>query len=114
MAYFVWQIDILELSILKRSSEILSRKSRFLGGNAKRNRNFSEFSLDKSKLFNPIDAAALTVACSNYQLRQLRVVMRSLSDDAAVVLVHAFVTSRIDHSCSVLVGLPLGLIGRDR
>src|SRR6218665_3836379 len=24
----------------------------------------------------------------------------------------AFVTSRIDHSCSVLVGLPLGLIGR--
>ena len=32
--------------------------------------------------------------------------------NAAVVLVHAFVTSRIDHSCSVLVGLPLGLIGR--
>src|SRR6218665_3007171 len=24
----------------------------------------------------------------------------------------AFVTSRIDHSCSVLVGVPLGLIGR--
>src|SRR6218665_1109214 len=47
-----------------------------------------------------------------YQLRQLRVVMRSLSHDAVVVLVHAFVTSRIDHSCSVLVGLPLGLIGR--
>src|SRR6218665_3578744 len=47
-----------------------------------------------------------------YQLRQLRVVMRSLSHDAAVVLVHAFVNSRIDHSCSVLVGLPLGLIGR--
>src|SRR6218665_194862 len=47
-----------------------------------------------------------------YQLHQLRVIMRSLSHDAAVVLVHAFVTSRIDHSCSVLVGLPLGLIGR--
>src|SRR6218665_65741 len=47
-----------------------------------------------------------------YQLRQLRVVMCSLSHDAAVVLVHAFVTSRIDHSYSVLVGLPLGLIGR--
>ena len=47
-----------------------------------------------------------------YQLCQLRVVMRSLSHDAAVVLVHAFVTSRIDHSCSVLVGLSLGLIGR--
>ena len=38
--------------------------------------------------------------------------MRSLSHDAAVVLVHVFVTSRIDHSCSVLVGLPLSLIGR--
>src|SRR6218665_2908992 len=38
--------------------------------------------------------------------------MRSLSHDAAVVLVHAFITSRIDHSCSVLAGLPLGLIGR--
>src|SRR6218665_2922680 len=38
--------------------------------------------------------------------------MRSLSHDAAVVLVHAFVTSRIDRSCSVLVGLPLGLMGR--
>src|SRR6218665_1019148 len=47
-----------------------------------------------------------------YQLCQLRVVMRSLSHDAAVVLVHAFVTSRIDHNCSVLIGLPLGLIGR--
>src|SRR6218665_1895962 len=47
-----------------------------------------------------------------YQLRQLCVVLRSLSRDAAVVLVHAFVTSRIDHSCSVLIGLPLGLIGR--
>src|SRR6218665_3043944 len=40
------------------------------------------------------------------------IIMRSLSHDAAVVLVHAFVASRIDHSCSVLVGLPLGLIGR--
>ena len=47
-----------------------------------------------------------------YQLRQLRVVLRSLSHDAAVVLVHAFVTSRIDHCCSVLAGHPSGLIGR--
>jgi len=37
--------------------------------------------------------------------------MRSFSHDAAVVLVHAFITSRIDHCCSVLTGLPLGLIG---
>src|SRR6218665_2879488 len=54
----------------------------------------------------------LTTRSCYYQLRQLRVVMRSLSHDAAVVLVHAFVTSRNDHSCSVLVGLPLGFIGR--
>lgn len=47
-----------------------------------------------------------------YQLRQLRVVSRSLSHDAAVVLVHAFVTSRIDHCCSILIGLPLGVLGR--
>src|SRR5688572_9772485 len=47
-----------------------------------------------------------------YQLRQLRVVSRSLSHDALVVLVHAFVTSRIDHCYSILVGLPLGVLGR--
>ena len=47
-----------------------------------------------------------------YQLRQLRVVMRSLSHDAAVVLVHAFVTIRIDHCCSILAGHPSSLIGR--
>src|SRR5688572_6839953 len=47
-----------------------------------------------------------------YQLRQLRVVSRSLSHDAVVVLVHAFVTSRIDNCCSLLAGLPLGVLGR--
>src|SRR6218665_2182715 len=50
----------------------------------------------------------ITRSCC-YQLRQLRVVMRSHSHDAAVVLVHAFVTNKIDHS--VIAGLPLGLIG---
>src|SRR5688572_18540870 len=47
-----------------------------------------------------------------YQLRQLRVVSRSLSHDAVVVLVHAFVTSRVDHCSSLLAGLPLGVLGR--
>ena len=36
----------------------------------------------------------------------------SLSHDAVVVLVHAFVTSRIDHCSSLLDGLPLGVLGR--
>ena len=39
-------------------------------------------------------------------------ISRSLSHNATVTLVHAFVTSRIDHCSSVLVGLPLGLIER--
>src|SRR6218665_1037656 len=47
-----------------------------------------------------------------YQLRQLRTVSRSLSHDTAAILVHAFVTSRLDHSCSVLVGLPLTMTAR--
>src|SRR5688572_24728172 len=46
-----------------------------------------------------------------YQRRQLQVVSRSLSHDTLVALVHAFVTSRIDHCCSILVGLPLGFLG---
>ena len=53
----------------------------------------------------------LTRSCY-YQLRQLRVVLRSLSHDAAVVLVHAFVTSRVDNCSSILAGLPSGLINR--
>ena len=36
----------------------------------------------------------------------------ALSHDAVVVLVHAFVTSRIDNCCSLLAGLPLGVLGR--
>src|SRR6218665_364386 len=53
----------------------------------------------------------LTRSCY-YQLRQLRTVSRSLSHDAAAILVHAFVTSRLDHCCSVLVGLPLTMTAR--
>ena len=47
-----------------------------------------------------------------YQLRQLRVVSRSFSSSAAAALVHAFVTSRLDHCSSILVGLPLALTAR--
>jgi len=50
----------------------------------------------------------LTRSCY-YQLHQLHAVSCSLSHDTAATLVHAFVTSRLDHCCSVLVGLPLTL-----
>ena len=53
----------------------------------------------------------LTRSCY-YQLRQLRVVSRFLSHAAAATLIHAFVTSRLDHCCSILVGLPLVLTAR--
>src|SRR6218665_3462280 len=48
----------------------------------------------------------LTRSCY-YQLRQLRVVSRSFSFSAAAALVHAFVTSRLDHCSSILAGLPV-------
>ena len=54
----------------------------------------------------------LVVRSCYYQLRQLRVISRSLSHDSAVVLVHAFITSRVDHCCSILAGLPLCVVGR--
>lgn len=53
----------------------------------------------------------LTRSCY-YQLRQLRVVSRSLSCSAAAALVHAFVTSRLDHCSSILAGLPLAQTAR--
>ena len=40
-----------------------------------------------------------------YQLRQLRSVRRSLTRDAALTLVHAFVSARVDYCNSVFVGV---------
>ena len=42
-----------------------------------------------------------------YQLRQLRRVRRSLDTDSAKILVHAFMTSRIDYSNGLLANAPL-------
>jgi len=42
-----------------------------------------------------------------YQLRQLRVVSRSLSPSAASTLVHAFVVYRLDYCSAVYEGLPI-------
>src|SRR6218665_1728857 len=41
-----------------------------------------------------------------YQLRRLRVIARSLTVNAAVSLVHAFVFSCLDHCSSIFTGLP--------
>src|SRR6218665_4017402 len=43
---------------------------------------------------------------SYYQLRQLRVIARSLTFNAAFSLVHAFVFSRLDYCSSIFVGFP--------
>jgi hypothetical protein len=47
-----------------------------------------------------------------FQLRQLRVISRSLSPNAALALVHAFVCSRIDYCSAIYVGLPLERIAQ--
>ena len=46
-----------------------------------------------------------------YQLRQLRVISRSLTSTATATLVHAFVTSRLDYCSTLYVGLPAVRLG---
>src|SRR6218665_4046490 len=50
--------------------------------------------------------------CYYLQLRQLRVVSRSLTHQSRLTLVHTFVTRCIDCCCSLLEGLPLGTLAR--
>ena len=45
-----------------------------------------------------------------YQLRQIRVIRRNLSFDAAATLVHSFVLTRLDYCNGILAGLPKFLI----
>ena len=45
-------------------------------------------------------------SASFYWLRQLRRVRRSLDDESAAILVHAFVTSRVDYYNLLLAGAP--------
>ena len=49
---------------------------------------------------------ALNKRSCYYQLRQLRVIARSLTFDAAVSLIRAFEVSRLDYCGSIFTGLP--------
>src|SRR5688572_4812114 len=46
-----------------------------------------------------------------YQLRQLRVVSRSLTTNAASTLIHSFVVTRLDLCCALYAGLPAVRLG---
>src|SRR6218665_2997864 len=46
-----------------------------------------------------------------YQLRQLRVISRSLTSTATATLVHAFVTSRLDYCSTLYIGVPAVRLG---
>ncbi len=54
---------------------------------------------------------AVTRTCFNH-LRQLRFVRRSLSSESAKMLVHAFVSSKVDYCNSLLIGAPDYVIRR--
>ena len=47
-----------------------------------------------------------------FQLRQLRVIRRSLSPGSLKTLLHAFIASRLDYCNSLYYGLPMRSIGR--
>ena len=47
-----------------------------------------------------------------FQLRQLRVIRRSLTKEAARTLLHAFVVSRLDYCNSLLAGVPKGILNK--
>jgi hypothetical protein len=49
---------------------------------------------------------SLTTSRCFYQLRQLKAVRHCLDADSLSTLVHAFVSSRVDYCCSLLVGSP--------
>jgi Reverse transcriptase (RNA-dependent DNA polymerase) len=55
--------------------------------------------------------SAVSASCF-YQLRQLRCVTRNLDQEAINTVVHAFITSRIDYCCSLLIGSPKSITDR--
>src|SRR5208282_803413 len=57
--------------------------------------------------------AALCRSCF-FQLRQLRTVRCSLTDNAMATLIHAFISSRLDYCNSLLVGVGEGLLQKSQ
>ena len=55
---------------------------------------------------------SIVSSASFYWLRQLRRVRRSLDDESAAILVHAFVTSRVDYCNLLLAGAPKSVIDK--
>src|SRR6218665_3554653 len=45
---------------------------------------------------------------SYYQLRQLRIAIRSLTSESTATLIHAFTTAQLDYCSSLYAGLPVG------
>ena len=61
----------------------------------------ADFSLDRH--------VSVVSSASFYWLRQLRRVRRSLDDESAAILVHGFVTSRVDYCNLLLAGAPISV-----
>jgi len=79
-----------------------------------------------SSMLREISASSLTTSCrcqhrfqpcvegptSCYQLRQLRPLVRCLSEDVAKILVQAFIVTRLDYCNSLYFGIADGLMSR--
>jgi len=60
-----------------------------------------------------MSAQVSAVCCTDYyQLRQLRPLVRCLSEDAAKVLIQAFINTRLDYCNSLYFGIADGLMSR--
>src|SRR6218665_1689971 len=70
---------------------------------------YTTLTLDQQLIFAP----HINRLCRDcyYQLRQLRVISRSLTSTATATLVHAFVTSRLDYCSTLYSGLSAVRLG---
>jgi len=60
-----------------------------------------------------MSAQVSALCCTGYyQLRQLRPLVRCLSDDVAKILIQAFINTRLDYCNSLYIGIADGLMSR--